>query len=44
MEESMVIEEAKRSEQLNQKVTPAGRKKLDDILKKMGHTCKVGSG
>lgn len=40
MEESMVIEEAKRSEQLNQKVTPAVRKKLDDILKKMGHTAE----
>ena len=40
MEESMVIEEAKRSEQLNQKVTPAPRKKLDDILKKMGHTAE----
>ena len=26
MEESMVVEEAKRSEQLNQKVTPAVRK------------------
>ena len=38
MEENMVIEEAKRSEQLNQKVTPAARKKLDDVLKRMGHT------
>lgn len=27
-----------RSEQLNQKVTPSTRKRLDDILKKMGHS------
>lgn len=29
--------EETRSEQLNQKITPTARKKLDDVLKRMGH-------
>lgn len=40
MEENMVVEEARRSEQLNQRVTPAVRQKLDDVLKRMGHTAE----
>ena len=40
MEENMVVEDARRSEQLNQRVTPAARQKLDDVLKRMGHTAE----
>ena len=40
MEENMVVEEAKRSEQLNQRVTPAARLKLDEVLKRMGYTAE----